>query len=389
MPWAGLGSPSFLHSLRMEPGGRGWPGPRAAVLQAARLVWAGSTHGNVKNTLKLFPKTRAAAISMVRLVLWRGAPLPLPLGAHGTAVTVGLPFPFCHQPDGLYVPAPARVPGPLTPSLFSPPAPSSPRFMVNWGMLSGSDAERLAVRAPAQGHRPRLLQTQLLPRLASLSGSSRPGWLPTGPGVARLSLGDPSVLLGSTFSIFFSGHFYPPFVPRYKASLLPALLVVLHTGWSVNSHLCRRCWTGWGRRWGYWTSGKAPSGPSWQGYLRVPSSAEGFGVCRIRGAGTSPPFTPPVLTDQQNQHPQRVAQHWPLVFSVTTVPPGSCQGSGLTPILGVFTTTLVSTGLSAPRCFLGTTWWWLFFWGPDGEDSLPRAPRSRISRSILHFCMQD
>lgn len=38
-----------------------------------------------------------------------------------------------------------------------------------------------------------------------------------------LSLGDPDVLVGSIFGLFFSLHFYFPFVPRYNASLLTAL----------------------------------------------------------------------------------------------------------------------------------------------------------------------
>ena len=60
--------------------------------------------------------------------------------------------------------------------------------------------------------------------------NSRSSLLPAGTrGACCLSLGfpralgDPAVLVGSIFSIFFSLHFYSPFVPRYNAFLLTVL----------------------------------------------------------------------------------------------------------------------------------------------------------------------
>lgn len=214
--------------------------------------------------------------------------------------------------------------------------------------------------------------------------------MPTEPGIPRLSWGDPSVLLGSTFSVFFSGHFYPPFVSHYKTSLLPALLALLHAGGSVNLHLCGRRWTGRGGRWGCQTSGKSPIGPLLAepvcGCPRLLRGLESAG----RG-GLAPAHPSPPQSSQSIRTSTRSA--WPSIGPWFCLPqpslPVLAKVRALTPMPAVCTATLVSTGLSAPRCFLGTAWWWLFFWRPGGEDSLPRAPRSGTSRSVSHFCMRD
>lgn len=81
------------------------------------------------------------------------------------------------------------------------------------------------------------------------------------------------------------------------------------------------------------------------------SSAEGFGVCRARGAapGTGPSFAP---CSSQNQHPQRLAQNQaPSFASVTNFPHLSLQGLGFDLNLWrrlLFMAILVSTDLFSP-----------------------------------------